>query len=80
MNRFRAEAVRYSSFRIRLRCMNDEATYICDSCGEEVVIPVDPSAGRSQQFIEDCPVCCRFNVIHVEVDDEGEVTASAHAE
>src|SRR5262245_33980522 len=27
------------------RNMNDEASYVCDSCGEEIVIPVDASAG-----------------------------------
>jgi len=47
---------------------NTEATYICDSCGEEIVIPIDLSAGESQEYVEDCPVCCRPNLIHVELD------------
>ncbi len=46
--------------------MQNEGSYICDSCGEEIVIPIDPSAGSSQQYTEDCPVCCRANVIHVD--------------
>ena len=50
----------------------DEGTYICDACGEEIVIPLDASAGASQEYVEDCPVCCRPNVIHVEVDDDGD--------
>jgi hypothetical protein len=54
--------------------VRDEASYICDSCGEEVVIPLDPSAGASQEYVEDCPVCCHPNVIHVEIE-EGEVRA-----
>ena len=28
-----------------------EASYVCDNCGEEVVIPVDHTAGESQEFI-----------------------------
>src|SRR5688572_18621677 len=31
----------------------DEATYICDSCGEEIVIPLDVSEGVSQEYVED---------------------------
>ena len=50
--------------------MMDEASYVCDSCGEEIVIPIDPSAGVSQEYVEDCPVCCRPNVIHIEIDGE----------
>jgi DNA replicative helicase MCM subunit Mcm2 (Cdc46/Mcm family) len=50
--------------------MRDEATYICDNCGEEIVVPVDPSAGSSQ---EDCPVCCNPNVIHVEINQNDDV-------
>lgn len=49
--------------------MEDEASYICDSCGEEIVVPLDLSAGESQEYIEDCPVCCRPNLIHVEIMD-----------
>jgi len=25
--------------------MKDEASYICDSCGEEIVLPIDLTAG-----------------------------------
>ncbi len=60
--------------------MNDEANYVCDACGEEIVIPIDLSQGESQDFVEDCPVCCRANVIHVEVDEDGEVRAWAELE
>lgn len=60
--------------------MNDEASYICGACGEEVVIPVDVSQGASQEYVEDCPVCCRANVIRVEVDSEGEVSIWAELE
>lgn len=60
--------------------MNDEATYNCDSCGEEIVLPIDLSAGSLQEYVEDCPVCCRPNVIHVEVDESGEVRVWAEGE
>ena len=60
--------------------MNDEATYICGACGEEIVIPIDVSQGEEQEYVEDCPVCCQANVIHIEVDDEGEISAWAELE
>ena len=60
--------------------MNDEATYICGACGEEVVIPVDLSQGDEQEYVEDCPVCCRANLIHLDVDAEGEISAWAELE
>lgn len=50
--------------------LNDEASYICDACGEEIVIPLDLSQGSSQEFVEDCPVCCRANVLHLEIDGD----------
>jgi hypothetical protein len=59
--------------------MRDEATYICEACGEEIVVPIDPSAGESQEYVEDCPVCCRPNVIHVEIED-GDVRVWAEGE
>jgi hypothetical protein len=60
--------------------MRDEATYICDACGEEIVVPIDVSAGASQEYVEDCPVCCRPNVVHVEIDDDGSVQTWAEPE
>jgi predicted RNA-binding Zn-ribbon protein involved in translation (DUF1610 family) len=50
----------------------DEGTYICPTCGEQIVVPLDRSGGTDQQYGEDCPVCCNPNVIHVEFfgDDE----------
>ncbi|MBI3822464.1 MAG: CPXCG motif-containing cysteine-rich protein [Planctomycetes bacterium] len=60
--------------------MSDEASYVCDSCGEEIVVPIDLSAGRVQEYVEDCPVCCRPNVIHIEVDDDDAVRVWATAE
>ena len=60
--------------------MNDEASYICDACGEEIVVPIDLTEGTSQDYVEDCPVCCHANVIHVEVDEDGEVRVWAEAE
>lgn len=58
----------------------DEASYVCDACGEEIVIPLDLSAGESQEYVEDCPVCCRANVIPVEIEKDGEARVWAEAE
>jgi hypothetical protein len=60
--------------------MHDECVYVCGACGEEIVVPIDVSQGERQQYVEDCPVCCRANVIHVEIDVEGEATVWAELE
>ncbi len=57
--------------------MKDEASYVCESCGEEIVVPIDLTAGSRQEYVEDCPVCCCPNLIHVEVDEDGDVRAWA---
>jgi hypothetical protein len=58
----------------------DEASYTCGGCGEEIVIPLDLSQGSIQEYVEDCPVCCRANVIHVEIDESGNATVWAEPE
>jgi hypothetical protein len=60
--------------------IESEATYVCDACGERIVIPIDPSAGSNQAYVEDCPVCCRSNVVHVEIDEDGGARAWAEAD
>jgi hypothetical protein len=49
--------------------LHDEASYVCDGCGEDIVIPLDPSAGEAQEYIEDCPVCCQANIIQVRFEE-----------
>ncbi|MCA9240485.1 MAG: CPXCG motif-containing cysteine-rich protein [Planctomycetales bacterium] len=60
--------------------MSVEASYICGNCGEEIVVPIDPSGGSRQEYVEDCPVCCCANVIRVEIDLDGDCQAWAELE
>lgn len=60
--------------------METEASYLCGECGEEIIVPIDLSAGSEQEYVEDCPVCCRANVIRVWIDPDGSPTASAELE
>lgn len=45
----------------------------CPYCGERVQVAVDASAGESQQYIEDCAVCCQPITVRARVDDHGGV-------
>lgn len=54
------------------------ATYFCAVCGEEIETVVDESQGIEQEYIEDCAVCCRPNVLHVSIEPDGsEATITA---
>ena len=50
-----------------------EAEYVCQSCGEVIVIPVDTSVGSEQEYVEDCRVCCRPLVLTVSASLESGV-------
>jgi hypothetical protein len=60
--------------------MQVEGEYICEVCGELIVIPLDVSAGADQEYVEDCPVCCHANVIRIEFDASGQAIISASSE
>lgn len=60
--------------------LDDEARYVCPTCGEEIVVPVDRHAGDSQSYVEDCPVCCSPIVLRVRVEDDGEIHIEAESE
>lgn len=64
----------------RSRRPDDEASYVCGACGEEIVVPLDPSAGESQQYVEDCPVCCSPNEVFVDYDEDGSARVTARPE
>ena len=40
----------------------------CAGCGEWNQTTVDDSAGRRQSYVEDCQVCCKPNLLHIEYD------------
>jgi len=60
--------------------MQDECSYRCAFCGEEIVVDVDLAAGEEQEYVEDCPVCCRPHLLRLTIDHDGHVTLHAEAE
>jgi len=53
--------------------MLHERHVTCPYCGERFATTIDASGG-SQQYIEDCYVCCRPIVFIVETDHQGELS------
>ena len=43
----------------------------CPYCGERVTVHVEPTGMSIEQYVEDCPVCCRPWVVHVERGPSG---------
>lgn len=51
-------------------------SYRCGACAQEIVIEIDRTEGGEQRFVEDCPVCCRANVIEVRFSRDGGVACA----
>lgn len=60
--------------------MDRSAVFYCAFCGEPVETAVDPSAGSNQEYVEDCWVCCRPNVLRVHFAVDGSATVTARPE
>jgi len=57
-------------------CQNQQdmlKTVDCPYCGESFAADIDTSAGN-QDYIEDCPVCCRPIEFHQEIGMNDELT------
>lgn len=55
--------------------------YACAYCGEVNETFVDPTSGARQSYVEDCKVCCRPNVVRVEIDSgNGTITVESAIE
>lgn len=50
--------------------MPAEAGFQCAGCGEWNDIGVDDDGGSSQQYVQDCQVCCRPNLLKIAFDRE----------
>ena len=57
-----------------------EATVECPYCGEAVEITLDPDGGATQQYVQDCEVCCRPWQVHVAYDADGHASVSVTAQ
>ena len=54
--------------------LQTEAEVDCPFCGERTVIGLDPGGGDTQEYVEDCQVCCRPWRVAVRYDDAGAAT------
>jgi hypothetical protein len=52
--------------------LESDAGYTCPVCSSANFVAVDPSGGRKQRFVEDCPVCCHPLAFVTEVDRDGD--------
>ncbi len=52
---------------------------LCPCCGERVRLALDPGGGTTQEYVEDCEVCCRpWNVrVTYHPDGSAEVRLAA---
>ena len=51
--------------------LQTEAEVTCPYCGESIAITLDAGGGTTQEYIEDCQVCCRPWQVHVSYDEGG---------
>jgi hypothetical protein len=54
-----------------LTAMVISAKYNCAYCGSINEVEIDPSAGHSQEYEEDCQTCCSPNLLRVELWTNG---------
>lgn len=58
-----------------------DSFFICAYCFQRNSIFVDPSGGDTQQYVEDCQVCCRPNRLFITWDEaEEEYVAESEPE
>jgi hypothetical protein len=55
------------------------AGFQCAGCGEWNQTSVDESGGGSQNYVEDCQICCKPNTLRVQWDQQSQ-EFSIHAE
>lgn len=53
------------------RIRDESAEASCPYCGELVELILDTGGAASQQYVEDCEVCCRPWVVYVDWTEDG---------
>jgi Cysteine-rich CPXCG len=52
------------------------ATVYCPYCNETVEIAIDPGGGSTQEYVEDCEVCCQPWTVRVHYREDGSAQVS----
>ncbi|HXT14147.1 MAG TPA: CPXCG motif-containing cysteine-rich protein [Gemmatimonadaceae bacterium] len=50
---------------------------VCPYCGETNEVALDPGSGESQEYVEDCQVCCQPWRVSVVYHDDGSASVTA---
>lgn len=50
--------------------LEESVEIVCPYCGEPVLLVIDCSAG-SQEYIEDCQVCCQPITLSITIAEDG---------
>jgi hypothetical protein len=53
-----------------------ETVVQCPHCGETTEIELDPGSGTTQEYVQDCDVCCRPWRVSVRFADDGTAQVS----
>jgi hypothetical protein len=48
------------------RTLRESVELPCPFCGEFGAVTLDEGGGEQQTYVEDCAVCCKPRVVHVE--------------
>lgn len=57
-----------------------DATVVCPYCGAGSEIGLDPGSGAAQDYVEDCPICCRPWRVRVRYRGDGRADVSLEPE
>lgn len=49
---------------------------VCPYCGEVVELALDPGSGATQEYVEDCQVCCQPWMVSVRYARDGSAEVS----
>ena len=56
--------------------LTDTEWVFCPYCGESSELLVDMVGGSSQEYVQDCEVCCRPWLVRIRLDGEGYASVS----
>jgi len=57
--------------RLHIEPEGSAAPVVCPYCGEPATLSIEPVGMAAEQYVEDCPVCCRPWNVSITRDGEG---------